>query len=262
MSVRPFVEMNAICRPSGENTGPLIHAFAIDDRARVAALHGDRVHARLVRRRESAARRGGVGDLAAVRRPREAVDIVHRRRQRHRSLGRIKSLHHQPGRTIGRVGADDERSVLPLPFFVGGHRIASEEGEAFAVGRPFVREHALWRGGQALRCAAGNRDCEHLWPGSREAEDRDHRPVRRPAQLRPWHRHVENADGVAEPRGLPARGRDNEQRRFVFVFGKGRRRHHVRHAFAVRRDAHVEDGPQPHQIVNRHRPRGSGGRGS
>ena len=54
--------------------------------------------------------------------------------------------------------------------------------------------------------------------------------------------------------GVPPAAGDDEERRLVFVLGKVRRRDDVGDALAVRRDLHVDDRAQLHQIVDGDRP--------
>ena len=176
------------------------------------------------------------------------------RQRRQRTGGCAENSREDPPRPLRRIDVDDERLVLLLPSFLGGHGVAREIREALSVGRPLEQRDALRRVGQRAGCAAAHGDRKHLRLVIGETQHAERASVGRPPQPRRRQGSVENSNRLAQPHGPAAVRRDDVQRRLVLVLRERRSRDDVRDPLAIGRDLHVHDRAEFHLVIDREGP--------
>ncbi len=229
-----------------------VHPIAADEDRRTPAVGGNGIEPRAPVLEVLPGRGGGVDETPAIRGPVEARNVVLERRDDLR--GREgKVLDEESGRPPRFPGAYDERFLLFFARFFRGLRLRGQVRDAARILRPFVARGAGRRRGQCPRLPAPRVHRHYLGQVGNEGEKRQELTVRGPSKLGTRERPVEDSRGICETPGLASRSRDHVQRGYMLVLLDGRLGERVHDPFSVGREAHVDDGSNRHQIVERDR---------
>ena len=256
--VPPLVVTKARSPAVGRELRLHVHPGAVDDGARRAAGDVDGVDAGGVRRQESRRRRRGVGDLAAVGRPRQAVDVA---------IGGRDSAWAGAAPSTDCTHSRVRGGRLPAARGHGGSRGAVASSETRAGVPSGAHSYALTPSGACVSARAGAAG----WRRPRTPAG-DRRPSPRNETRVPSGDHRRRGAGSAGTNTLASsasriavaarRGHD-EDPGLVGVGRQRRRRHRIGDAIAGRGDLDVVDRRQRHEVVDRHEtPRAGGLRSS